>query len=221
MNSKFSIWRVLTLAALVAPVACLAYTWEALPAQIPTHFGLDGSADGYTAKNNMWLMCLGLPLGTYLLLVFLPRLDPKQRLDAGNPNYQKLLLALVALVSGLGIFSLYAALHPTVQAGRGLPVLLGVFFALMGNYLTTVQPNYFVGFKTPWALEFPLIWSRTHRLGGRLFFATGLLSALLAVVWSAQVATTVLLVGVLGTTVAVYVYSYRLYQQEMKAAQAK
>ncbi|MBC8082102.1 MAG: SdpI family protein, partial [Hymenobacter sp.] len=104
-------------------------------------------------------------------------------------------------------------------AGRGLAGLLGLFFALLGNYLTTVQPNYFVGFKTPWALEFPRIWTRTHRLGGWLFFATGLLTALLALVWSAGAALAVLLVGVLATTVAVYGYSYWLYRKEMQGTQ--
>lgn len=215
---KTTIWKLLTLVALVLPTAYLIYTWPVLPAQIPTHFNAAGAADGFTSKENMWLLCLGLPVGTYLLLAFLPRLDPKRRLDSGTTNYQKLQLLLVALISGISVFSLYAAQHPGVQPGRGLMVIMGVFFALVGNYLTTVQPNYFVGFKTPWALEFPLIWARTHRLGGRLFFTTGVLSALVALVWSGEVATGVLLVGVLGTTVAVYVYSYWLYRQEMAAA---
>ncbi|GAB3229578.1 SdpI family protein [Hymenobacter seoulensis] len=220
MKPKLTIWNLLVLLLLVLPVAYLVYTWPLLPAQIPTHFSAAGAANGFTAKENVWLLCLGMPLGTYLLLAFLPRLDPKKRLDTSSVNYQKLLLALVGLTSGLAVFSLYAALHPAVQPGRGLAVIMGVFFALMGNYLTTVQPNYFVGFKTPWALEFPLIWARTHRLGGRLFFATGGLSALLGLVGSAEIAMAVLLVGVLGTVVAVYAYSYWLYQQEMKQAQA-
>ncbi|GAB2791703.1 putative membrane protein [Hymenobacter luteus] len=215
---KTTIWKLLTLVVLVLPAAYLAYTWPALPTQIPTHFNAAGAADGFTAKENMWLLCLGLPMGTYLLLTFLPRLDPKRRLDAGTTNYQKLQLLLVALMSGLSLFSLYAALHPAVQPGRGLAVVMGVFFALMGNYLTTVQPNYFVGFKTPWALEFPLIWTRTHRLGGWLFFATGVLSTLLALAGLGEVATGVLVAGLLGTTVAVYAYSYWLYRQEITAA---
>jgi uncharacterized membrane protein len=89
---------------------------------------------------------------------------------------------------------------------------------LMGNYLTTVPPNYFMGFKTPWALEFPLIWARVHRVGGWMFCVTGLLSALLAVLWSVPVATGVLVAGVLATVIVVYGYSYYLYQQVGKAA---
>jgi uncharacterized membrane protein len=216
MKLSFSVWHALTLLALVLPACYLAYTWDALPAQIPTHFDTSGNPNGYTDKAHIWLVCIGLPVGTYLLLLFLPRFDPKRRLDAGSFNYQKLMLALIALISGLSIFSLYAALHPGGQFGRGLAVIMGLFFALLGNYLTTVQPNYFVGFKTPWALEFPRIWTRVHRLGGRLFFAIGLLSAAVGLLGSAEVATGVLLVGVLGATAAVYGYSYWLYRKEMQ-----
>ncbi|WP_375438337.1 SdpI family protein [uncultured Hymenobacter sp.] len=134
----------------------------------------------------------------------------------------KLTLAFVGLLSGIGIYCLYATLHPALKPGRGIALVLGLFFALVGNYLTTVQPNYFVGFKTPWALEFPRIWVRVHRLGGRLFFASGVLSAVLALVLPVQVATVMLLVGVFASVAVavVYWYSYWLYKKEMQAANA-
>jgi uncharacterized membrane protein len=216
MKPKFSLWPLLTLAAILLPALYLAYTWPALPSQIPTHFGSDGQANGFTAKQNMWLPCVALPLGLYLLLLLLPRLDPKRRLDTDSLNFQKLTLALVGLMAGLNILSLYAALHPQKQPGQLLNVVLGLFFALIGNYLTTVPPNYFVGIRTPWALEFPHIWARTHRLGGRLFFLTGLASAALALIWPGEVATGALLVGVLGTVVATYAYSFWLYRQQTR-----
>ncbi|MDF7809793.1 SdpI family protein [Hymenobacter sp. YC55] len=221
MKASFSIWHLLTLLALVLPALYLVYTWEALPAQIPTHFDIGGNANGYTDKVNIWIICVFLPLSTYLLFLFIPRFDPKRRLDANNPNYHKLMLAFVGLLSGISMYCLYVALHPAVKPGQGMAVVLGLFFALVGNYLTTVQPNYFVGFKTPWALEFPRIWTRVHRLGGRLFFASGLLSAVLALVFPVQVATVALLVGVFASVGVVYWYSYWLYKKEMQAIQAE
>ena len=219
MKTKFSVWHLLTLMLLVLPSLYLVYTWPALPAQIPTHFDIGGNANGYTDKANIWLECLGLPVSVYLLLRFLPHFDPKKRLKADNLNYQKLTLAFVALMSSLSIYSLYAALHLGQQTGKGLAVIMGLFFALIGNYLTTVQPKYFVGFKTPWALEFPRIWTRVHRLGGRLFFATGLLSAAVALLWPMEIATIILVVGLLGSVVVIYGYSYWLYKKEMQAAE--
>ncbi|TGD83305.1 SdpI family protein [Hymenobacter wooponensis] len=218
MKSSFSLWQLLTLAAVLLPALYLAYTWNSLPEQIPTHFGADGQANGFTDKHTMWLPCVALPLGLYSLLLFLPRLDPKHRLDTKSTNFQKLTLALVGLLAGLNILSLYAALHPQKHPGQLLPVVLGLFFALIGNYLTTVPPNYFVGIRTPWALEFPTNWARTHRLAGRLFFLTGMLSVVLGLVWPGEVATAALLIGILGTAVGAYIYSYWQYRQEQKLA---
>ncbi|WP_167855499.1 SdpI family protein [Hymenobacter fodinae] len=216
MKLTFSPWQLLTLAVVVLPGLYLAYTWPALPNQIPTHFGADGQANGFTAKQHMWLPCIALPLGLYLLLLLLPRLDPKHRLATESANFQKLTLALVGLTASLNMLSLYTALHPQKHPGQLLVLVLGLFFALIGNYLTTVPPNYFVGIRTPWALEFPDNWARTHRLAGRLFFVTGLLSVALGLVWPGEVAIVTLLSGVLGTALVAYVYSYWLYRQQRK-----
>ncbi|QIX62177.1 DUF1648 domain-containing protein [Hymenobacter sp. BT18] len=217
MKTTFSLWHILSLIALVLPTAYLAYCWNVLPAQIPTHFTANGEANGFTAKESMWWLCLALPLGLYALLQFLPRLDPKKHLTTTSVNYQKLQFIMLAMISGVSLYSLYVAQHPGTPPGSGLALILGLFFALLGNYLITVPQNYFVGIRTPWALESTIIWARTHRVGGYLFFGVGLLSAALAF-WSAPVATTVLVAGVLVTVVVTYAYSYYLYRQMLNAA---
>ncbi len=220
MKKNLLAWQLLTLLALVAPSLYLLHVWPVLPAQVPTHFGLDGQVNGYTSRANIWLLTLGLPLGIALLLSVLPRLDPKHRLDSDGVNFQKLRLALVAMVGGLACYSLYAALHPGAVSGRGLAVLLGVFFAFLGNYLTTVPPNYFVGIRTPWTLESPAVWARTHRVGGILFCLSGLLMVVLAFVLPAAWTQTVLLVLILGTAAFCYAYSYVAFRQEERLGKA-
>ena len=123
-----------------------------------------------------------LAAGQALLLTCLPHFDPKCRLDASNINFQKLRLAVVGLLSGIACYSVYLGLHPNAASATGIAVLVGGFFVFMGNYLTTVQPNYFVGIRTPWTLDSPRVWARTHRAGGILFCLTGLLMVGLALV---------------------------------------
>jgi uncharacterized membrane protein len=187
-----------------------------LPAQVPTHFNSSGQADGYTGREHLWLLTLGLPLGAAVLLSVLPYFDPKRRLDGTNANFQKLRLAVVGLLSGLACFSLYLGVHPSTPPTQGLAVLLGVFFGLMGNYLTTVQPNYFVGIRTPWTLESPTVWARTHRIGGILFCLVGVLLVLLAFVLPTEWAMPTLLTLVIGTVLFAYGYSFWLFRQEQK-----
>lgn len=206
-------WQLFTLALLALPPLYLWWAWPALPAQIPTHFDLNGQANGFTSRDNIWLLVLALPLGVAALLTALPRFDPKQRLDGRSVNFQKLRLALVALLSGLACQFLYAALHPTTPPGQGIAVLLSLFFAFLGNYLTTVQPNYFVGIRTPWTLEHPTVWARTHRVGGFLFCAAGLLLAGLALVLPLAWTNTLLVGLVLSIAVFCYGYSYAIFRR--------
>ncbi|MBO3271427.1 SdpI family protein [Hymenobacter defluvii] len=216
MKTNLSFWQLLTLVLLVLPTIYLTGVWDELPAQIPTHFDINGQPNGYTAKESMWWLCLVAPLAIYLLLTWLPRFDPKRRVDSAATNFQKLRLTLVAGLSVFGCMSLYAALHPSIMTGKEAVLALSIFFALLGNYLTTVRPNYFVGIRTPWALEFPVIWEKTHRLGGRLFFWSGLVVMIATVVVSTKVANTLLATLILTSVVITYGYSYGVYRQQEK-----
>lgn len=215
---KKNLFWLLLMLVLVAPSLYLLYVWPALPAQVPTHFDSHGQANGYTGREHLWLLTLGLPLGAALLLSALPYLDPKRRLDGRTANFHKLRLAVVALLSGLACYSLYLGAHPGTPPGQGLLVLLGLFFVLIGNYLTTVQPNYFVGIRTPWTLESPTVWARTHRLGGMLFCLVGVLLVVLAFVLPAAWTMPAMLTLVVSNALFAYGYSYWLFRQEQKMA---
>jgi uncharacterized membrane protein len=161
----------------------------------------------------MWLLTPALPLGTYVLLTTLPRFDPRRRLAADSRSFQKLTLLLVGGLSALACYCLYLALHPEQLPEREMGTGISLFFALLGNYLTTIQPNYFVGIRTPWALESDFVWLKTHRLVGRLFFGSGLGLAALAMVGPLPWFEPTLLVAVLGIVGLSYGYSYWLCQQ--------
>mgnify|MGYP000052596555 CR=1 FL=1 len=59
--------------------------------------------------------------------------------------------------------------------GITAPVLA---FAVVGGLMGKIRPNWFVGIRTPWTLTSKVAWVRTHRLGGWLFVAQGLLFVL-------------------------------------------
>lgn len=212
MQRSLSVWTLLTLLALLLPTFYLLWAWPALPAHIPSQFGM-GHIGQYTSRDQMWLLTSALPLGTYVLLTALPRFDPRRRLAADSRSFQKLTLLLVGGLSALACYCLYLALHPERLPEREMGAGISLFFALLGNYLTTVQPNYFVGIRTPWALESDLVWLKTHRLVGRLFFGGGLGLAALAVVGPLAWFEPTLLIVVLGIVGLGYGYSYWLYQR--------
>ena len=215
MKVSLSVWQVLTLLALVIPTLYLLWAWPALPARIPSHFGA-GGVNGYVGRADAWLLTTALPLGIYLLLWLLPRFDPRRRLEASSRSFHKLSLLLVGVAAALACYSLYLALHPSLVPGRGLNGGIALFITLLGNYLTTVPPNYFLGVRTPWALESDLIWTRTHRLVGRLYFGGGLLAGAAALLAPMGWFEPVLLTLVLGGAALAYGYSFWLYRRQLQ-----
>jgi uncharacterized membrane protein len=218
MKGSFSLWQGLTLLALLLPTAYLLWAWPTLPAYIPSHFGPDG-IDGYTSRNDAWVLTTALPLGVYLLLLFLPRFDPRRRVAADSRSYHKMGLLIVGSIGALACYSIYLALHPGMQPGRGLNVGMALFFVALGNYLTTVPPNYFMGVRTPWALESDLVWTKTHRLMGRVFFSGGLLAVLVGLFAPESAFMPAFIALVLGGTVLAYGYSYWVYRRVLQAAE--
>lgn len=83
---------------------------------------------------------------------------------------------------------------------------------LIANVSPRLQPNWFIGFRTPWTLSSKESWVRTHRLGGQLGVPTGLLIIVLAWILPMNKGMVVsivvpVLLWVLITTVASYFYA--------------
>ena len=86
--------------------------------------------------------------------------------------------------------------------------------AAIGNYITTVRPNFFVGIRTPWTLFNETVWRKTHQLAGRVWVGGSILGAILLLLvptaWQLPVLLTV--VGIL--VIIPTVYSYIVFRQE-------
>ena len=209
-------WRVeLALLLLIALMFGAALVvWPSAPSDIPVHWNASGQVDRYGGKFEGLLLLPLMALGLYLLMWYLPTIDP------GRLNYARFGGAYTAIRAGVlllmaGIYAMVIAwvLGSPVDMSRAVPLAVGALFVLFGSVLGQVQPNWFVGIRTPWTLSSTESWSRTHRLGGRLFVALGVLFAL----------TGLLNVGsfgfvVIGTAVAVVavlvVYSYVIWRND-------
>lgn len=179
MKSKKAI--ALMWAFSLLPFLLVALAWPHLPEQVPTHWGLNGQVDTYSSPGALWLLCAIAPLLS-LGMQFLPRLDPKRenyekfqsRYDLFGPLVPLLLLLCVAA-------TLSESLWPgRIDVGRAIMLAVGVLFLIIGNLMGKVKTNWFMGFRTPWALSDPDVWNRTQRLGGWTFFLSGLSAVVLA-----------------------------------------
>lgn len=199
---------------LLAPYAYLTLIWTQLPDTIATHFNLHGRPNDWMGKGSAALLMGGLSLFLYLLLRFLPHIDPRNQVQTSN--YQKLRLVVTGCFSGITGWLWYVAARPAQSESLAgvLLALVGVMIAGIGNYLTTVKPNWFVGIRTPWTLSSDTVWRRTHQLGGRLMVAGGLLAGALALLLPAESRLWAFLTVVLLTSLVPVVYSYVYFRQE-------
>ena len=199
------IWLII-----LAPLIYMFIIWDQLPAQIPTHWNLRGEVDNYGSP----LVLPGINALLYIVFLVLPLFDPRKRnYDFFASSYYKIRLFIAIFLSGMAIISILVGLGHAIDVPRVVLVAVMGLLAILGNYMKTVQPNWFVGFRTPWTLENETVWRKTHRLGGRLWFAGGLLGLVLAMLlpstWLAPLM--LILIGIL--VLVPTVYSYRLYQQ--------
>ncbi|MBO0930472.1 alpha/beta fold hydrolase [Fibrella aquatilis] len=213
MSTSLRSREALLMGLSLVPLVYLALVWNTLPQQVPTHFDTSGQPDGYSSKTGFLILIAALSLLTYALLRLLPRIDPIKKL--GGAGYERIRLTISIFLSALGLILVYLA-H-TKLTGSSLNTLLlatvSLLLAALGNVMVTVPQNYFVGIKTPWALASEANWRKTHRLGGRLWLAGGLLAFVAMLIlpdaWKFPVFMTIVAILV----VVPFGYSYSLFRK--------
>lgn len=174
--------EIILLAISILPYIYLANIYDNLPEQVPTHFGLDGTANGWSHKDSLWAVPASLGIFINLIMLLVPVLDPKKKIQLMGGKYNSLRAIFTVFLSLLAVYLIYISKGGSFKNPAYLFALLGLLFVILGNYLQTVRANYFFGIRTPWTLESETVWKKTHRLGGRLWMAGGLLIMLLCLV---------------------------------------
>jgi uncharacterized membrane protein len=209
------------IAAVVLMVVTVAYSaalWPALPDRIPTHWNMHGQVDGWGSRAfGAWFVpTLMVAMG--LLMVGLPWLSPKSfKVDDFRHVYNYVMVMILVMFVGMHVVMLQAALHPTVDVGKWLIVGLCGFLALIGNVMSKVRRNFWMGIRTPWTLADDRVWVATHRFGARTMVASGALGALIVGLGGSPVAAFVLImVGALAPCLYSLVI-YKRFEAEGKA----
>ena len=164
---------LMTSLVILLPMVIGLILWNKLPETLPTHFGFDGQADGFSSKFEAVVGMTFVMLGLHLFAVFVTSRDPK----AGNvtPKMQKLvywMIPVILLVIQLMVYgSALGWIHGQARIGN---VILALVFLVIGNYLPKMKQNYTVGIKLPWTLDNEENWNKTHRLAGHIWVLAGL-----------------------------------------------
>lgn len=153
--------------------------WGRLPDPMPIHWNFQGHPDRFVSK---LYALLGLPLlalGVPLLITAFLQIDKRWQAGEGSRR------AVEGIITYLGFFlmalhaiGIKAALEPSSKLSLPLLFLvMGIFFALLGNGMPSLKPNGLAGIRIPATLNDQRIWEKTHRFGGWTMTVAGLLVA--------------------------------------------
>lgn len=208
---KHSIWIWMIV---LANAVFSAVMYTRLPDPAPTHWNIHGEVDGWGPR---WLAAGLFPVivaGIMLLLVLLPKLGPfRENLESIAVTYGRIAISLGLLFAALNSIFLLAGAGYELPVGSSIALVIGLFLALLGNWMGKVPRNFYLGIRTPWTLANDTVWERTHRLGGRVMVAAGLVVAITAVFASDITCFIVLMASLAVTVIWSLVYSFRLYRR--------
>lgn len=161
--------------------------------------------------------CLGVPaamLATYwlcLLLTFHTNRNNGQSKKALELVYW--LLPAISLFYGAGAAAV--ALDVSLGWERLVPASMGLLFLVIGNYMPKMKQNPTLGIRVPWTLANEENWDRTHRMGGRVWVAGGLV-LLLCCFLPGPAMVTGMLAAIVVLAVVPCAYSYWLYRRQVR-----
>lgn len=95
-------WTVLFAAAAVHLLAYALLAYPAMPQTVPTHWGADGAVDGWGDKAGTLVMA-AMPLVVALVMLAVPRLDPKGR------NFERFRGVYLGMSAALTLFMVAVA----------------------------------------------------------------------------------------------------------------
>ncbi len=208
---------LLNAAVIVVMFIISGFVWFQIPAgtEVCTHWNAAGVCDDYGSKFTGIML---MPVIATAVLAFLPltlKIDPRRQ------NLHQSGRAVTAVFGFIALF--FMVIHIVIMVNIlnvdmnfvwFVPAMVGVLFIVIGNYLGKIRSNFFVGIRTPWTLSSELSWNKTHRLGGKLFVAQGLLLIATTFLFDGMAWVFVLLGTIFAMIAALVIYSYVIWKND-------
>jgi uncharacterized membrane protein len=191
------------------PFVYLWLSWSALPQHIPIHWNTRGEEDVWGSKAQLFIPVF-IPVLTYILLLVIPFTATSRKISRMGRKYDGLKDMMVFFMSFLSLYTIYVA---KTQVLFNVSLLAALFFIIMGNYLKVLQPNYYIGIRSPWTLKNDTVWKQTHLFSGKIWMAAGIALLLANFFIPENLEGYVLIAVLLLISLVPLCYSYLIYRK--------
>jgi uncharacterized membrane protein len=214
MKNKFISHAVMLVIALF-PLIYFFISWNSIPATVPLHYNGHMQPDSIGNRSDMIIPISVLAVVSilvYFLLRNLQIFDPKRRKEPPSQVFNKFAYAVVFFLSLFNFIIVLSAIRGSNIIETFIFPAMGLMFAILGNYMNNLKPNYFAGFRLPWTLSDDDNWRRTHHLASKLWFAGGLLIVILGLLIHKENMFPFFIVIMLVITLIPTIYSFNLFR---------
>jgi len=207
------ITTVASILIIVLSFLASAYAYPLMQGQIATHWNIYGEPNGYMpAAIGLFL----LPIMSVILLLFflvIPIIDPlKINYKAFGKYYDYFVLAMTGFLFYLNILSIVFNLGYDFNISQALTPGFAVLIFILGSLTENAKPNWFVGIRTPWTLSSMGVWDKTHKLGGKLFKGSAIIS--LVGLLFPDISMFFTTIPLIASAFYLFVYSYLEFEKE-------
>lgn len=187
---------------------------DKMPDTVPIHWGLDGKADGFGSPLTVFVLLPLFLLALHWLGIFVTFRD-----NRSNGQHKKILGMIFWFCPAISL--LLTALIYGTMSGEEIPslafplLLIGVTFILIGNYLPKCRCNHTIGIRIGWTLANEENWNATHRFGGKVYVAMGIL-CLPAAFLPLSLFPAIALVIILTAVLLPLIYSWQYHKKQVR-----
>ena len=171
--------EILPILLIIISIVSSFYFLQQMPEKIPTHWNFQGKIDNWGNSSSHILTINSVMIGVYLLFLALPYIDPrKKRYEQFKKIYHIFKNIIILFFALIFFITNLSAVGYNINVSTYIPLMVGLLFIVIGNYMGKIKMNWFMGIRTPWTLSSEETWNKTHQLGGKLFMLSGMLIAL-------------------------------------------
>ena len=207
--------KIISIILVVLAFLTAIYFYPQMPAKMASHWGINGEVNGYLEKDFAIFFMPVLLLLLLGLFIALPKIDPlKKNYKLFQKEYDMMIVLIIGFLYYIYLLTIAYNLGYIFNMAQFLAPAFAILFFFLGIIVEKAKQNWFVGIKTPWTLSSKKVWDKTHKIGGKLFKAAGII-ALLGIAFPA-LGLGISIIAVLAIAIFLVVYSYVEFGKERK-----
>jgi uncharacterized membrane protein len=199
---------------MLLPFLYIPFIWNRLPDSIPIHCNIKGEVNDYSSKAFGTLFLPLVNVDLYLLLLVLPKIDPrKKNYNYFGNTYRNIRLLLVFFMTVMFFITMQMALGAMKADSKIVMILVFGLIAIFGNFMRTIRSNFFIGIRTPWTIDNPEVWRRTHEAAGKLWFYASLVGIVCLLFIGKEYISWLVIPYLCAIVIYPILYSYLLFRK--------